>query len=442
MTFPASFLFAKKIIFSNKTKVSQAQKNLFGAFLGFALGLIPLVVVLIVSNGMIEGITNRIIGLSSYHIQVRQNALPKDGKNSFSFEELFSLKERILNLDGIRSAHVELQGIALGTGKSKRTGITVRCVEDGLFTENHSFASYLKLEKGVLDFPSERSVFIGTKLAKDLNLDIGDSLYIISAKYTESGLVQPNLQIFNVAAIVSSGYQELDALWVYLPLSNAMRIFTSQTSQAILGIELEDPFSSNIYHINSKIEEELDFSQNSFVWTELNTDQFENFASTKQLLIFVMCIIAIVASVNIASALTSLVSERRREIALLQATGVPKSVICLSFLWIGAIIGLMGIFLGIPLGLLIARFINEIIGFFEKILNFFPSIWYTIREGGPIVQKNLLDPEFYLETIPIVVPYADVFLIAALSFCLSLLVSILPSLRSAKEKPLTVLRKL
>lgn len=442
MKIQAVFLFARKILFSNKTQVSHAQKNLFAAFLGLALSFIPLIVVLVIANGMIEGISNRIIGLSSYHIQVRQSVSSYEANNASSLDALFSLKQSVENRAGVSSAHVEVQGIALGTGKTQRTGITVRCVEDALFTENPSFASFLTCEKGKLVFSSDRSVFVGTKLAKDLGLDVGDSFYIISAKNTSSGIVQPNLNIFKVAAIVSSGYQELDALWVYVPLSNASRIFTGQMSQALLGIEVEKPFSPDLYRINAEIEEDLNFSQTSFLWNELNVDQFENFTSTKQLLIFVMAIIVLVASVNIASALTSLISERRREIALLQSMGVSNTTIGLSFLCIGLCLCGMGILAGLPLGLVIALHVNEIIVFFERMLNFFPAIWYTIREGGPIVEKHLLDPEFYLETIPIVIPYWDLFLIVALSLALSLIVSILPSLRSAKEKPLTVLRKI
>jgi lipoprotein-releasing system permease protein len=102
----------------------------------------------------------------------------------------------------------------------------------------------------------------------------------------------------------------------------------------------------------------------------------------------------------------------------------------------------MGLIVGIPIGLLFSLHINEIIVFLEKLLNFFSGFWYTIVEGAPVVQKHLLDPEFYLETIPIVIPYWDLFLIAVLCLALSVIVSILPSLRSAKEKPLSVLRKL
>ena len=61
--------FAKSLIFPKAEKKSVARKSLFGAVLCIGLSIVPLVVVTSVTNGMIDGMTERIIGLSSSHIQ-------------------------------------------------------------------------------------------------------------------------------------------------------------------------------------------------------------------------------------------------------------------------------------------------------------------------------------------------------------------------------------
>ena len=68
MKFKASILFAKRLLAPRTGKKSNARKSLQGAFLCIGISLIPLVMVLTVSNGMIEGITSRMIGLSSSHL--------------------------------------------------------------------------------------------------------------------------------------------------------------------------------------------------------------------------------------------------------------------------------------------------------------------------------------------------------------------------------------
>ena len=72
MKLSSIFLICSRIIKPKDSALTNARKSLIGAVFCIALSLIPLTVVLIVTDGMIEGITNRIIGLSSFHLQVAQ----------------------------------------------------------------------------------------------------------------------------------------------------------------------------------------------------------------------------------------------------------------------------------------------------------------------------------------------------------------------------------
>jgi lipoprotein-releasing system permease protein len=62
-------MFAKSLIFPKAEKKSSARRSLWGALLCIGLSIVPLVVVLSITNGMIQGMTDRIIGLSSNNIQ-------------------------------------------------------------------------------------------------------------------------------------------------------------------------------------------------------------------------------------------------------------------------------------------------------------------------------------------------------------------------------------
>ena len=54
---------------SGKT-VSNARKSLIGAMFGIGISIIPLIVVLVVADGMIEGITRRTVELGTGHLQL------------------------------------------------------------------------------------------------------------------------------------------------------------------------------------------------------------------------------------------------------------------------------------------------------------------------------------------------------------------------------------
>ena len=114
--------------------------------------------------------------------------------------------------------------------------------------------------------------------------------------------------------------------------------------------------------------------------------------------------------------------------------------------------------MGIPVGILCAVNVNGILSWIERIVNIFARFWYNLKTScmefvgnllsdeslsaaGDFVPVQLLDPAFYLEEIPVVLPWGGIFAIAAGTLVLSVVVSALPSVRAGREKPLDTLRK-
>ncbi len=123
-----------------------------------------------------------------------------------------------------------------------------------------------------------------------------------------------------------------------------------------------------------------------------------------------MFLIVLVASVNISSALVMLVMERRKEIGILKSIGASPSGITFAFLLAGFLTGLGGVLCGIPLGILCALNVNSILYYFEKMINFFSYFSYTLNNtGGQFIPVRLLDPAYYLETIPVELPLLELF---------------------------------
>ena len=157
-----------------------------------------------------------------------------------------------------------------------------------------------------------------------------------------------------------------------------------------------------------------------------------------------MFLIVMVASVNISSALIILAIERRREIAILKSLGAASGGISFSFLLTGFYAGLCGVVLGVPPGILCALNVNEIISFMEKVVNIAVKLVYSI--GSPygsadFLPVHLLDPAYYLEKIPVILPFAQLTAIVCGTLFLSVLVSVGPSIKAGREKPIHTLRK-
>ena len=418
---------------------SNARKSLAGAIACVALSLIPLVVVLTVSDGMIEGITGRLVGLSSYHMQVAQN-VTINGTNE-NFRILNDIADKMRNIQGVTAAFIERSGSVLAAGKKGRSGAELRAVDETFFTVNNAFSKYVDVVEGTASFPTEDSAVVGKKIAETIGLNVGDTIRIISGKNSAGGNVIPKVKAFKVSGIVSSGYQEIDALWVFVPLETGFSFLSSAASQIFVGIETEDAFSDQLGRIAIEAYSFLPSQFDIYTWKELNSSQYETYASTRILLVFIMVLIVLVASVNISSALVMLVLERRKETAVLKSLGASPSGIAAAYLLTGAAAGGVGTLFGIPLGLVCALKVNEIIKFCENVVNVIGRFVYIISAGTEYIPVHLLDPAYYLEEIPVNVPFPELFFIAVLAVSLSAVVSIVPAVHAGREKPLSILRK-
>jgi len=442
MTFSSSLLFASRILFPKTGKKSNARRSLLGALVCIGISLVPLIVVLVVSNGMIKGITERMIGLSSSHLQL---VLYPGSEYSQTAENLQSLSSSVkLYEPSVKNIWPELQGIGLASSKKGRFGSSIRAVQSDIFEKNESFKNLFEILDGNTDLSSKNSCVLGKKLAENLEVKAGDTVRLITTKENSSGKTVPKITLLKVSGIVSSGYQELDALWFFVSLENGFNLISSSSTTAVLGIETEDAFSVNLEKAYRSLSPLLLNCGHLYRWSDLNTSQYENFASTKIMLLFIMMLIVLVASVNISSALVMLVMERKKEIAILKSLGGTSRGISLSFIITGSVTGFFGVLFGLPLGLLFSLNFSRVMNFIEALVNSFAKIFYFLSEGSlsNYVTLHLLDEAFYLQNIPITIPVKEVALISLATILLSLLVSLLPAIKAGKEKPIETLRKI
>jgi lipoprotein-releasing system permease protein len=442
MTVKASLLFAFRLIFPKTGKNSTARKSLSGALICIGISLVPLIVVLTVSNGMIQGMTERIIGLSSSHLEA---FIMKDSETASSAESMQEFADYMAGTEGVTAAYPEVDAAALAAGSNYRTGVQVRAVQPDIFMRNNSFRTLFKVTDGQYDDfkAGTKTAVVGQKTAELLKLKKGSSFRLITAAVGNNGSVLPKTAVFKVAAVVSSGYQELDSMWVFIPLDVSYAVIKPGAGQYCILMDTADAFSPDLVRIQKICENAAGRIANVYRWDELNQSEYENFSSTKVMLIFIMLLIVLVASVNISSSLVMLVMERRREIAIMKSLGASPHGIMLSFLLTGMAAGCGGVFIGLPLGLLCAVNVNKLVHFLEKMVNTAAEFVYLLS-GHNVMEFshiNLMDPAYYLTEIPVTIPFTDIAVIVVSTILLSLAVSVIPAYKAGREKPLETLRK-
>jgi lipoprotein-releasing system permease protein len=243
----------------------------------------------------------------------------------------------------------------------------------------------------------------------------------------------PRSASFTVKGILSCGYNELDALWCIISREGGTRVLSPDQVSASLIVKVDDPYNMTDSFI-WELYEKLGGGYGIYTWKDLLQSQYSSYESTKQLLLFIMALIVLVAAVNVSSATSMLVFERNRDIAVLKVSGALIKGVTRIFLFGSFLTGLAGAVIGIALGLTIGININSLIRSLERLLSFFSRIF----NGGEI---KILDPGFYLETIPIIVDWKSVIMIGIFTILCSILASWIPARRAGKLKPMELLRK-
>jgi len=150
-------------------------------------------------------------------------------------------------------------------------------------------------------------------------------------------------------------------------------------------------------------------------WGEMNRNLFSALRLEKLVMGIILSIIVVVAAGLIVATVTMLVLEKRKEISVLKALGVPQGGIVKIFLAEGLQIGLAGGILGLFSGLAWCLFIEKV----------------GLR----------LDPEvYYIPSLPVKVEPLQTALTVLIAILVTYLASIYPALRASRVEPVEGLK--
>jgi len=444
MTFGASFFIAARSLLGRKRTGGMA-----GAILGIGISLVPIVLVLIVSDGMIEGITRRYMETKTYHLQV---AAPDSMAGSDAEKGRVALSA----VPGVQAAYIEKNGSGVVVSAEASNAVMLRSVSPEFFVDP-GVSQYLRLIEGKARPEGKRDIVLGSSLASVLHVKLGDSLTVITPnqqnEFTAGGIgadfsgYAPRLSFFKVTGIVSAGYRDLDALWAFISPEAGERLLNYPSSYSFFGIKVADPYSNSLGSIKESVSGAMESLYPDWfdpyltrTWPEVERSLYRSFGTTKSMLLFIMGIALVVAAVNLGSSLSTFVVEHSMDIAVLRGMGATDSAIRQIFVGAGFITGGLGTILGILAGLILSLNVNFLISGIEWIANIFDSGLAYIK-GQPSVALKLLDPEYYLEKIPISIDFAQIALIAALSIALSAVVSLIPARKASRISVQELIRK-
>ncbi len=205
------------------------------SFLGIMLGVAVLIIVMSVMNGFKTDLTKKILGLNP-HIIIQPNSYIIDDNY------ISNLKNEFQNIEMIKSFSGE--GIIISNDNAK--GVILK----GLNKNEKKSIDFLNnnVVSGEIKFFTNNQVFIGTELAFNLNLKVGDNINIMSSAFVATPLGSvPKQENYKIAGTFNTGFLEFDQNIVFLETRNVLSIFDKEEKDQNIEIYLKNPLDADLY---------------------------------------------------------------------------------------------------------------------------------------------------------------------------------------------------
>lgn len=383
------------------------------SFLGIALGVATLIIVMAVMNGFRIELVARILGLNG-HVSVYGLAggLPDDTP----------LLGAISEIDGVVTVTPVIEGQALVSHRGTATGAAVRGVDPAFFVQRPAVAENLAM-LGDGSFDRQDVIAIGRRMAQRLGVAVGDQLTLIAPEGSVTAFgTMPRMRGYEIAAIFEVGMFEYDSGFVYMPIETAQRFFRLPGQVTALEIFLDNPDSLGA--AKRQLEPLVLGSGRLWDWQQANASFFTALRVERNVMFLILTLIIIVAAFNIISGLVMLVKDKSADVAILRTMGATRGMILRIFLLTGASIGIVGTIAGLILGVAFASNIESIRAWLEGLTG-----------------TRLFDAEIYfLSQLPAHIEWVEVVAVTIMAIGLSLLATIYPSWRAARLDPVEALR--
>ena len=205
---------------------------------------------------------------------------------------------------------------------------------------------------------------------------------------------RPQFQFRSVrfAGLFRTGFSEFDREWVVIDRAVLERL-VDRAGSGLYEIVVEDLADAGPIAETSRLLLGPDFLVTD--WRELNGELFTALEVQQVALFFVLGLIVLVSTFNVASTLVVLVRERMREIGVLSALGLPPRQLRRVFFLYGSLLSTVGVTIGVAFGTFVSWFMTrfEVIRFDAEVASiyFIQSVPFRVRwqDLGAIVLFTL-----------------------------------------------------
>ena len=383
---------------------------------GVAVGVMALIVVLGVMNGLRNDLRERIL-VANPHLRVLTFGA---GLRMDDWRKVLQIVRKEPHVVAAAPEVISQAGITAG----QDYGEGVNLVGFDPDTGAHSVTSLPQsIRQGDLSFRTTKpnvdgGILLGARLANRLSVYPGDVVTLVpvtQAKVNPAlGVAVPRFWRFEVTGLFDTGMFQYDNQFVVVKMEVAQKFTGLGDAVSGIAVRVDDPDKAP--EIGELLEKRLGYPYRSLDWQTQNASLFSALQLEKLAMGLIIFFIMVVAAFNIVGTLTMVVADKTREIGILRAMGLTSPAVARVFLLQGAVIGGVGTAIGLATGLTVAYVVDK-------------SGWVRIN---PAV--------YFIDHLPVHVEASDVAVVVLASLAIAVLATVYPSRAAAGLTPVDAIR--
>jgi lipoprotein-releasing system permease protein len=392
------------------------------SLVGITLAVMALIATLAVRSGFRAELVDTILGANA-HVTVYSSVyVTEDGQTTRAITDYRAIADRIAELPDVTRAAPLVKGQVMATMQGRNSGVEVF----GITPEDLKTIPRIanpEVKRGSIDDFGDQRIAIGSGIARELGVQVGDKLRLISPDGVKTPFgTSPRVAAYDVAYIFTAGRYDIDRTRIYMPFDEAQIYFNRDGAADEIEVMVTDPETVDRLTIDLLAAG----GPRTLLWTWQDSSGalLRALAVEDNVMFVIMSILVLIAAMNIISGLIMLVKNKGRDIGILRTMGLTEGSILRVFFICGSLVGVIGTTFGVILGCLFAIYIDPLFSFVNYI------------GGGGVWDPSIRG----IYQLPAKLELGDVLTSVALSLGLSFGVTIFPARRAARMNPVEALR--
>ena len=391
------------------------------SLIGITLAVFALIATLAVRAGFRAEFVDTILGANAHVTVYSAGQVDANGVLVKGFADYDARAAALAAVPGVTRAAPMIRGQVMVSSQGATNGAEVY----GLRAED--LKSIPRVGQGAEAFGDierfDQGIAIGSVLARDLGVTVGDRVRVISPDGVKTAFgSSPRVNAYEVVYIFTAGRYDIDKTRLYMPFAEAQSYFNREGRADEFEVMVDQP--DDIDRYAAPLLQAGGDDAILWTWRDSSGAFLRALDVEDNIMFVILSILVLIATMNIISGLIMLVKNKGRDIGILRTIGLTEGSVLRIFFMCGAFTGIVGTVMGVALGCLFALYIDPI----------FSAVNYLA--GGGVWDPSIRG----IYALPAKLQLGDVISAVSLSLGLSFIVTIFPARRAARMNPVEALR--